>query len=204
MISFLRGKPFYLGADYAVIDVQGIGYKVFMPGPSIQKLAGQENETLIHTYMHVREDAMLLFGFADDKDLKVFELLIQVSGVGPKVALAILSSLPGSMCIQAILQERLDMLTQIPGVGKKTAQRIIIELKDKAAKLEMGTDANTAISPENLFGTNFTEEALQALTALGYNSVEAKRVLNKIAKSEVNSHDTGELVRLALKELGKF
>lgn len=202
MIAFLRGKPAVIGIDFVAIDVNGVGYKVFMPSPALTALAGRQDEATIHTYMHVREDAMLLFGFLDEEDLKIFELLIQVSGVGPKVALAVLSSLPGAGFVQAVLQERLDILTQIPGVGRKTAQRLIIELKDKLGKLQFGTDT-PVVSYEYLSVKDTANEAVEALTALGYNPGEAKRVISKITKS-TDSQDIGELVRLSLKELGKF
>lgn len=202
MIAFLRGQPVSTGADCVILDVTGIGYRVFVPTPVIGALAGQNSEVTLHTYLHVREDAMQLYGFLQEEDLGVFESLIQVSGIGPKVALAVLSSMTASSFIQAVLHEQVDILTQVPGVGKKTGQRAIIELKDKFAKMNAGREmALPGISTGSPVGM---EDALQALIALGYSPVEARRALGKISPAENGPLKLEDIVKMALKELGRF
>ena len=201
MIAFLRGRPVTSGPDHVVLDVGGIGYKVFVPTSVIGKMADPQTEVTVHTYLHVREDALQLFGFLEDADRGIFELLIQVSGIGPKVALAVLSSTTTPAFVQAVINEQVNLLTQIPGVGKKTAQRVIVELKDKFGKMDVAADADipgTAVESYNITG-----DALQALVALGYNPVEAKRVLGRVASANKDI-ELEETVRLALKELAKF
>ena len=201
MIAFLRGRPVTSGPDHVVLDVGGIGYKVFVPTSVIGKMADPQTEVTVHTYLHVREDALQLFGFLEDADRGIFELLIQVSGIGPKVALAVLSSTTTPAFVQAVINEQINLLTQIPGVGKKTAQRVIVELKDKFGKMDVAADADipgTAVESYNITG-----DALQALVALGYNPVEAKRVLGRVASANKDI-ELEETVRLALKELAKF
>lgn len=202
MIAFIKGKPVGAGADYIVIDVGGVGYKIYVPTPVIGILADKD-EVTVYTYLHVREDAMLLYGFLEERDREVFELLIQISGIGPKVALGILSSIPVPSLVQAVLHEQVHALTTAPGVGKKTAQRVIIELRDKMGKIDTtaGIRENAAISgglPDE------TSDAVQALGALGYNPADARKALNRIVSDQGTGLKTEELVKLALKELGRF
>jgi len=201
MIAFLKGRPVSAGTDCVVIDVSGVGYKVFVPTPIIGKLSETKEDVIIHTYMHVREELMQLYGFLQESDREVFEILIQVSGIGPRVALGVMSAMPVSSFVSAVVQEQVQVLTQIPGIGKKTAQRVIIELKDKLVKLDAGS------VPEMMFDSGSlpdeSGDALNALIALGYSAVEAKKVLAKIVGTgDLLSPE--ELVRKALKELGRF
>lgn len=202
MIAFLRGKVVDTGPDCIIIDVNGIGYKVYVPVPVIGLVAGNKDQLTVHTYMNVREDAIQLYGFLNTSDLEIFELLLQVSGIGPRVALAVLSSITGSSLIQAVVNEQVDILTRIPGVGKKTAQKAIIELKDKLGKMSVrdgvGESGILQVLPDA------ASDAVQALTALGYNPVEAKRALRKLVSEENRGLGPEELVRLALKELGRL
>ncbi len=202
MISFVRGTLVSTGPDYVVIDVAGVGYKVFVPTPAVTALAGQKDGVTVYTYLHVRDDAMQLFGFVQESDRQIFEQLIQVSGIGPRVALAVLSSMPSQALVQAVLHEQTNVLTRIPGVGKKMAQRIIIELKDKLGKLDISKGHEPIPGTAGL--PDASGEALEALIALGYNPGEAKRVLVSMSQKEIPSLKPQELVRLALKELGKF
>ncbi len=204
MIAFLRGRPVNTGPDWVILDVAGIGYRVFVPPSVIQFLADKtaEPELTVHTYLHVREDAVQLFGFLQEDELALFEQLIQVSGVGPRLALAVLSAMPADSFIQAVRQEQVQVLTQIPGVGKKTAQRVIVELKDKFDKMNLGRETGApGVSARLPAGA---EDALQALVALGYNLAEARKALSKMAPAEISSFRPEEIVRLALKELGQF
>lgn len=201
MIAFLRGRSVSSGSDYIVIDVSGVGYKIFVPTPVIGKVAETKEDVMIHTYMHVREDILQLFGFLRESDREVFELLIQVSGIGPKVALGVMSAMPVPSFISAVINEQVQLLTQIPGVGKKTAQRLIIELKDKLSKME--ADIPTGVAFDAGAVRDVSGDALDALIALGYNAVEAKKVLGKIiGTGEILPPE--QLVRRALKELGRF
>jgi len=202
MISFLRGRAVNTGTDHVVIDVGGIGYKVFVPTTVIGKAADPQQDITLHTYLHVREDAMQLFGFMAESDRGIFELLLQVSGIGPKVALAVLSATTVPSLVQAVINEQVNVLTQIPGVGKKMAQRVIVELKDKFAKIDVGGDGESGMTefvpgPEDTAG-----DALQALAALGYNPAEAKKALAKVVAGNKDLA-LEETVRLALKELGR-
>ncbi len=202
MISFLRGRAVNTGTDHVVIDVGGIGYKVFVPTTVIGKAADPQQDITLHTYLHVREDAMQLFGFMAESDRGIFELLLQVSGIGPKVALAVLSATTVPSLVQAVINEQVNVLTQIPGVGKKMAQRVIVELKDKFAKIDVGGDGDSGMTefvpgPEDTAG-----DALQALAALGYNPAEAKKALAKVVAGNKDLA-LEETVRLALKELGR-
>ncbi|WP_418792243.1 Holliday junction branch migration protein RuvA [Phosphitispora sp. TUW77] len=200
MISFLRGRIVSTGIDHVVIDLGGIGYKVFVPTTVISKAVDSQMEITLHTYLHVREDAMQLFGFKAESDRGIFELLLQVSGIGPRLALAVLSAVTVPSLVQAVINEQVNVLTQIPGVGKKMAQRVIVELKDKFAKIDIGDDSGiTEIVP----GSEDTAgDAMQALAALGYHPAEAKKALAKVASGN-KGLALEEIVRLALKELGR-
>lgn len=201
MIAFLRGRLINTGPDFVIIDVNGIGYKVFVPIPVIGVMTDKNSEVTIYTYLHVREDAMLLFGFLQESDQEIFELLIQISGIGPKVALAVLSSMSAPSFIHAVINEQVGILTQIPGVGKKTAQRVIIELKDKLEKyIKCGMEIRDVS-----FGLPDTfADAVHALIVLGYSSLEAKKILGRISANHTDQIKTEDLVRIALKELGRF
>ncbi|PKM80956.1 MAG: Holliday junction branch migration protein RuvA [Firmicutes bacterium HGW-Firmicutes-14] len=201
MIAFIKGQPFSAGTDYIIIDVNGVGYRVNVPTSVVSRVAGKKDDVTIYTYMHVREDAMQLFGFIEESDRAVFELLIQVSGIGPRVALGILSSINTPALVQAVINEQVNILTGISGIGKKMAQRIIVELKDKFSK--MGAAEDTGLPGSDAGTPDQAGDALQALTALGYNPAEARRALAKAASEKNSSIGLEEMVRLALKELGR-
>lgn len=201
MIAFLRGRPVRSGADHLIIEVAGIGYKVFVPGSVTARLSDPAKEITVHTYLHVREDVMQLFGFLEESDRGIFELLIQVSGIGPRVALAFLSSMNAASLVQAVINEQISVLTAIPGIGKKMAQRVIVELKDKFSRMDIGPGARPPGIPEDL--RDASDEALQALVALGYNPLEAKRALDRVKSDGTGSQEPEGLIKLALKELGR-
>ncbi|HWI55511.1 MAG TPA: Holliday junction branch migration protein RuvA [Desulfobacteria bacterium] len=202
MIAFLKGVVVSTGSDNIILEVNGIGYKIYVPAPVVGSVSGNAEQLTVYTYMNVREDAIQLYGFLNTGDLEMFELLIQVSGIGPKVGLTVLSSMSGSAFVQAILHEQLDILTSIPGVGKKTAQRMIIELKDKISKMGIISGESQPGAQQAL--PDAANDAMQALTALGYNPVEAKRALRKIVLEENRVCRPEELIKLALKELGRL
>ena len=195
MIGFLRGTVDQLLPEVCLLDVRGVGYRVFIPASTREKLSCGA-ETKLYTYLNVREDALLLFGFATPEEHEMFLLLLNVTGVGPKMALAILSGMKPAGIRSAIGRNDLAALTRISGVGKKTAERIVLELRDKigqigsAATLEPGLEAVPA-------GTAF-EEALAALQALGYLPGEFLPRLRKVSSGDATAQ---ELIRLVLREM---
>lgn len=195
MIGFLRGTVDQLLPEVCLLDVRGVGYRVFIPASTREKLSCGA-ETKLYTYLNVREDALLLFGFATPEEHEMFLLLLNVTGVGPKMALAILSGMKPAGIRSAIGRNDLAALTRISGVGKKTAERIVLELRDKigqigsAATLEPGLEAVPA-------GTA-VEEALAALQALGYQPGEILPRLRKVSSGDATAQ---ELIRLVLREM---
>ncbi|GAB4273253.1 MAG: Holliday junction branch migration protein RuvA [Coriobacteriia bacterium] len=191
MIAFVRGRVVDKRPDSAVLDVGGVGYEVAMPTGSLAALPGEGQEATVMTYLHVRDDGVSLFGFASDEEKALFEALIGVSGVGPKVALAALSALAPATLRQAIASEDVATVASTPGIGKKTAQRIIVELKDKVGVPEVSVAAD--VPPEPL------GEAVEALTQMGFSRREVMRALSDF---EGDGEQAEALVRHALKRLG--
>ncbi|MCL2706583.1 MAG: Holliday junction branch migration protein RuvA [Dehalococcoidia bacterium] len=169
MIARLKGTIEILASDYAVINAGGIGYQVFMPSSTILTLGMVGEEVRVYTHMHVREDAILLYGFSSDDDLKLFQLLINVSGVGPKLALAMFSTMNAEQLVPAIACGSEELLIAIPGVGKKLAGRLVLELADK---LKSGW-ADAKVMP---LGED-DDEVFAALLGLGYSAAEASRAV---------------------------
>lgn len=184
MISYLRGELAAVEEQKIIIDVGGVGYGVYMSQQAMTLLPACGNEIKIHTYLNVREDAMQLFGFLTREDLEVFRLLIGVSGIGPKAGLNILACLSPDELRFAVLSGDAKAISAAPGIGKKTAEKLILELKDKL-KIEdvlehaaHGEDNASQNGLENT-DTNMQAEAVQALTALGYGSSESLRAVKK-------------------------
>jgi holliday junction DNA helicase RuvA len=170
MISRIRGRPLAWDADGLVIDVGGIGYRL-LATPSAVRLADGADEVSLETHLHVREDALQLFGFAEASERELFEQLLGVSGVGPKVALAIVSGYSPSELKRAIVREDADLFQSIPGIGKKTAQRVVLELKEKITPL-------TAVEAPHLGAGDGHIVARDALVELGYSLAEAEQRLS--------------------------
>ncbi|NOZ30228.1 MAG: Holliday junction branch migration protein RuvA [Chloroflexi bacterium] len=186
MIAWVEGRVLARGKDYVVIDVGGIGLKVFAPAPLLAQARVGER-LAVHTHLHVRENDLALFGFADEEELAMFGLLLSISGVGPRVALAALSAMSVDALRMAIAQEQPELLSRIPGIGKRTAQKIVLELKDKLPAVEV---------PEELAAlTEADAEVIDALTALGYSVVEAQRAVQSLPRDVT---DVEERLRLAL------
>lgn len=201
MISYLRGTLIENTIEYTVLEVGGIGYKVLTPATVALSLNQTGSEIKLFTYLHVREDILQLYGFLQKEDLNSFELLLSVSGIGPKGALAILSFLSSERLYSAILNEDIGLLSKVPGIGKKTAQRMVLELKDKVKKLSIGTDIAQKDEIPSLY-EEFEDDAIEALIALGYQRNEAVKAVGKAKGSEYkNSQD---LIKGALKELARF
>ena len=203
MIGYLKGTISHLFAEHCFIEVQGIGYKVFIPLSTRDKL-NTGAEIFLHTYLNVREDALILFGFYTVKEYELFMLLISVTGIGPKVAVNILSNIKPDEFYLSVSQKKIDFLTKIPGIGKKTAERIILELKDKI-NIENGEN-DIDIGGELLdkssasFPSTVGQDAISALIALGYSQNEAAQSVRKI-KGGKEEYSAQQLIKLALKDL---
>lgn len=201
MISYVRGELAAMEEEKVIVDVNGVGYGVYMPAQSMALLPAIGEEVRLHTYLNVREDAMQLFGFLTREDLKVFKLLIGVSGIGPKGGLNILSQLSPDELRFAVLANDAKTIASTPGIGKKTAEKLIIELKDKFSVedlLSQSTDVNQNITAPN--STNEVQaEAIQALVALGYGSTEAMKAVKRVNATEDTTVE--ELLKLALKNM---
>lgn len=183
MIAFLKGEILEKGLTYIIVENQGLGYKVFVTPEALAKLVG--DEIALFTYQKISEDGQALFGLPDFATLQFFEMLITVSGVGPKVALAILSNAKADAVMQAIANQDASIFTRISGVGTKTAEKIIVELKGKVGAISTGGSS----SPE----------VFDALLTLGYNQREVRDVINKL---DASKSQEGQL-KQALRLLGK-
>ncbi|MDD5081903.1 MAG: Holliday junction branch migration protein RuvA [Dehalococcoidales bacterium] len=172
MIASLQGKVEALGSDWVVVNVSGIGFRVYAPTSTLSTLGAIGTQIKLHTYLHLREDNVTLCGFTTGEELGLFQNLLSVSGIGPRLALAMLSAMNPETLTAAIVSGSVDILTEIPGIGKKTANRLILELKDKLSTI-MVTAAAIQISEENT-------EVIAALTSLGYSLAEANRAVSSL------------------------
>ena len=199
MISYIKGQLADVETDGIVIDVSGVGWHIYVPGQVLHHLPAIGEMIKVYTYLQVREDAMTLFGFLEKDGLEIFKLLIGVSGIGPKAALAILSVMSTNDLRFAIIGDDAKAIAKAPGIGAKTAKRLILELKDKVSlDNAFGQQTDNALNVHSKdAASGIKEEALLALTALGYSSSEALKALNKIAITE--EMDVETLLKLALK-----
>lgn len=209
MLAYIKGTLEMKMTGYIVIDVGGLGYKVFMSDSGIEKLGNIGDTVKVHTYYKVREDDISIFGFNTLEELRMFELLISVSGVGAKTAITMLDICEPTEFALAIISEDVKTLTQIPGIGAKSAQRIILELKDKIKKeqqIQELTKATEKISgvktklEETIENQEKVDEAMAALQVLGYNKKEIEKAFDKLVKDNMT---TEELIRKGLSILGK-
>lgn len=199
MISYIRGELAAVETEKVIVDVGGVGYGIYMPGQAMGLLPQPGNEVKIHTYLNVREDAMQLFGFLTRDDLEVFKLVIGVSGIGPKGGLSILSHLTPDDLRFAVLSGDVKAISAAPGIGKKTAEKLIIELKDKLNiedVLTHAADSSAAAVPVNNGGIQ--SEAVQALVALGYGSTESLRAVKQV---ELDNPTVEDVLKEALKKM---
>jgi len=199
VISHLRGRLLSLTPDMGVVDVHGVGYAVSLPLPTYYELqkqpAGADVSLFIHT--HVREDALALYGFWTERERALFERLITVSGVGPRLARAILSGLPPEVLLTALASGDVARLTRIPGVGRKTAERLVLELREKAAELAAApAPTGAALAPDD-------EDLLVALVNLGYRRADAEKALADVRRESADA-EVPELLRMALKRLARL
>lgn len=201
MISYIKGELTELFEDGIVLETGGIGYNIRVPGSVLDRLPSVGNVIKIYTYLYVKEDAMNLFGFLSRDDLSVFKLLLNVSGIGPKGALAVLSSLNTDDLRFAVLSEDVKTISSVPGIGPKTAKRLIIELKDKLKLAEVFEAAIENKKKEEkqtdvLFAKN---EAVEALVALGYSSAQAMKAVQQV--EEPQEKDSEQILKEALKKM---
>ena len=196
MISYLRGKIAYKAPTQAVIDVGGVGYGVSISLVTHDQLSTLGEEVRLFTHMHVREDRMELFAFADEDERAVFEVLIGVSGIGPSLALTILSGMSLRDLQEAIAYERVSELTGIKGIGKRTAERLVLDLRDKIS-LSMPTSEGET---QDEAGSAISEEAAMALVALGMTPPDARQAVRKAIERNGSDLTVQQLIKFALKE----
>ena len=196
MISFIKGTVAQVLADSVILDNNGLGWQVFMSGSALSRLPHAGETVMLYTHMQLKEDGVSMFGFPEPQEKQLFEMLISVTGVGPKVALSILSVLSPSQLIIAILTDDTASLCKAPGVGKKTAQRVSLELRDKIKSKE----AESVIDPQQSLSPNQQErqDAMDALIALGYSRADAVRAVMETALPDMK---TEQIIRLALRKL---
>lgn len=200
MIGYVRGIVTHLFKESCYVDVHGVGYRVYVSTTTRQQLIEGQEVTLF-TYLNVREDAMQLYGFWTEDEYELFILLISVSGIGPKVGLGILSGMTPEAFKLAVINGQVQQLTKLPGIGKKSAERLVLELKDKLAKMtRISTAAPAAVQPIGMSANDAVNEAVEALVSLGY----AERDVAPIVESLDNGkRDVSALIKSALVELGK-
>ena len=201
MYSYIRGILTDQDEETIVVEAAGVGYNIYTTGQTFQALPPIGSEVKIYTYLQVREDAMTLFGFLTKDDLKVFKLLLGVNGIGPKGAIGILSVMTTDDLRFAVLADDAKAIAKAPGVGNKTAQRLILELKDKLSLEEAFEQklAHTAQSEETHTTSGMQNEAVQALVALGYSSSEALKAVSAVELTE--QMDTEALLKAVLKKM---
>lgn len=196
MIGRLRGKLAAKHPPQLLIDVQGVGYEVEAPMSTIYELPAVGEAVSLHTHLVVKEDAHTLYGFASEAERRLFRALIRISGVGPKMALTLLSGMRPEEFRRCVEHEDVAQLTRLPGIGKKTAERLLLELKDKIADWLEGPNAPVMGSAPPLSGDTEIQDAVSALVALGYKPAEAGKLAQKVAEEGMPSD---EIIRLALK-----
>jgi holliday junction DNA helicase RuvA len=200
MISQLKGKLAQKSPTEIVLDVNGVGYQVNIPLSTFEKIDKLVGEVTILTHMHVREDAMILYGFATEAEREIFRMLISISGIGPKIALGILSGISTNDLRDAIQHGNVEGLTSISGVGRKTAERIVLELRNKLGKIEITEQTSPPTSQQ----LKIRSEAIIALMSLGYNRSNAEQALRTVLNESANKElSVEEMIKRALHNTAK-
>ncbi len=197
MISFIKGEVIKKGLDYIVLDNNNIGYYINTAFSTLNKVREGE-QVLIQTYMHIREDMIALYGFLTTDEIELFKKLISVNGVGPKAGLSVLSTYEPSTIKEIILKDDAARMSKVPGIGKKTASKIILDLKDKVGSLDLIETDTEEMS--NSFIDSEASDMLNALIALGFNSYEAKKALDRI---DFTGKTENEIIKEALKNINR-
>lgn len=200
MIAMLSGKIAYKGISHVVVDAQGVGYRVFIPLTTFYALPEADQAITLHIHTSVKEDAIHLFGFYTREERELFQLMISVSGIGPKVALNILSGISSAELLEAISTGNLTKLMAIPGIGRKMAERLILELKEKVMK-KMAADAIPAANAKQKQAERMREDVLSALMNLGYKAGAARDALEKAARDLQEDPAMDQLLKKSLKIL---
>lgn len=200
MIASLTGRLAFKTPTHLALDVQGVGYEVFVPLSTFYNLPLLNEQVSLNIHTHVREDAIQLFGFATQQEKDAFVLLTTISGIGPKSALSILSALPVPDLVSSVQAGDVEKLESVPGIGKKTAGRIVLELKDKVTKLHPAL-AQAGTTPTGVDST--FDDALSALTNLGYRAQDAKDALKRVTTSRSDATNLQDLIRESLRELAR-
>lgn len=199
MFAYIKGNLEMKFASYVVIDVGGIGYKVFMSEKAIEELGDTGNIVKVYTHYHVREDEISIYGFNTNEELNMFELLLGVSGIGAKSAINMLSNITPSSFALAVITNDTSKLVKIPGIGAKSAARIVLELKDKLKTIEQAESKDSKIK-EIVEDDNKITEAISALQVLGYNKKEIEKAFEKMEKENLSVED---MIRKGLSMLGR-
>ena len=198
MFSYIKGVLEIKNTNYVVIDVNGVGFKIFMSQTAIDSLPEIKEQVRIYTHMQVREDDISLYGFNTQEELRMFELLIGVSGIGAKSAIGMLANIEPSSFALCVISDDYDKLTKIPGIGKKTAQRIVLELKDKLKQENIETKIAAKQIEQEVITNGKQEEAISALKVIGYNKNQIDKAIETI---NINELSVEEIIKLALKNL---
>lgn len=201
MIAYLNGIVVDVTDTRVILDVNQVGFQIFISARTAQEMPGRGEEVRIYTYLNVKEDAMQLYGFLEEDELEMYRLLLNVNGIGPKAALGILSVLTPDDLRFAVLSDDVKAISKAPGVGSKTAQKLILELKDKlnledAFEKKLGLSQSSAVAD---LSSDAKTEAIQALTALGYSNSDALKAVRKAGVTE--EMDTETILKLALKQI---
>lgn len=197
MIAHLTGTLLEKHVQRIIVDVGGVGYQVQVPLSTFYAIGDTGATVSLRIHTHVREDALQLFGFGSPLELEMFERLIAVSGIGPKVALSVLSGIESADLIRAVRQSDLARLTSIPGIGRKTAERIVIELRDRLPKTDVAEPAGAAP------GDSVRDDVLSALGNLGYQRATAEKAVDKVLKG-ADDRSLESVLRAALKEMARY
>jgi holliday junction DNA helicase RuvA len=192
MIATLEGILEYRGNDSIIINVGGVGFRVYVPSSTLSQLGAVKGKVSLYTHLHVREDNISLYGFASSEELALFKNLISVSGIGSKLALALLSALNPEQLVVAITSGDIDLLSQAPGIGKKMASRLVVELKGKLEK--EWKEVALPLAPESA-------DVISALTGLGYSLAEATKAISKLPDAEKLSLE--EKIKMALQQMAR-
>ncbi len=201
MIALLTGRLAFKSPSQITLDVQGVGYEVFIPLSTFYSLPDINESTSLRVHTHLREDAIQLFGFLTATEKGAFILLTGISGIGPKLALSVLSTLSVTDLVSAIQSGDMEKLATVPGIGKKSAGRIVLELKDKVERLQAVPAAVATVMGDQ--SSRVDDDALSALVNLGYRAQEAKDIIKRISQSQAGPMPLKDLIRETLKELAK-
>jgi len=200
MLAYLRGRVLEKQPNRIVVDVGGVGYEVHVPLSTFYEVGDEGSDIALRVHLHVREEALQLYGFLTELERQLFERLISISGIGPKLGIAVLSGMDTRDLVAAVQRADVARLTAIPGIGKKTAERIVLELKDRLAQLAVPVTAGPALGPST--GDRLRVDLLSALQNLGYHRPQAERAINAVLTAEPEAAFE-QALRGALRELMK-